>query len=1626
MRAIGIVVLLALSFCGYVATAKNVHVTMQARWTETPFTAEACEAVAASAGNAGFFSCMSAVQRELDVLKPKSPRTSDPTSLEAFLDSSMTQEKMYSVAVKVVDAITPPKTAALVRAELAGRIYSPKVEAHQELSRQHPDGSLCAEGYFAVVASGAIYCNMEDAVAFARGNRNCDNVNNTVSEMVDIDHVFPGSSEDPCAKVIVYGNLGSAVFTAQHAILTTAVTSGGDIRYLFRHAVVANGEGVWDSPLRLQGYGVTLDVKNMEYKAVDEKKPVAKSSADQQQDTQPIDDAVIAGFDIAKLKQRKPSLNVGLSDFAADIAERIGKEEEDVSLDLQVWELQQLGFQAAMHVLKSKTQLETLHDVLTNFPLRAGKLSKLTFGNNAFKTLSQQLMPLQRMFGEGSNAVFLNGRGLPEDKFDYYSLMSELRKEESYLGDLERIMLYSGIKQAVINASSEYELNYYLNRVKGCQLQKTDRREKPKRFWVEATRVTWLNDLTKDPFFAEAGTSVKDLLRTNMYGQPQFPKKNIFHAIYIIDPASREGLEVVSGITRMVRGGSAARIAIALVDRGFSTRDERHVFTTAFTVDGQQVATDDADALRPSVSALIQAVAFSLEDDTAALLDFLNELYRGAVKEDISEDLVRTTAAAFLPDGMLLDTVAANPGFYLHYREHNRYFKTIGIKHVPVLVFNGLLLQENLQQAFYQGFQQEFQVVRDFVMRQVLDDTRDDIYTFLMTAHGAMSRYQPAIYDRVKYIPLRHTAQVKFLEMRPMLRSADYDGQPSLLTHILMVPATPTIDSILMIDRALQHLSECTQCPGVQLTLAACQSARGAGPVSNEIIRVIEGTLLQTVGDGKMQPVTGKEVEQLNVLRKLTAAIIEFVNKTFTPKEMHKLAFTDEVAGAVVESLRQRSDMPPQVKQALGNLHVLTSAAAVIVQDFCEATRQDDSRKLVGSATFILTNGRITIVDDSFLSDDYMLLEVEEGQRTQSVYGCIESVDIASLLVDGMKPAEVTKMFIATKLSAVSSVAFNDLVTRGARMEKFYLPYPTTPYSFIASSHLPQNARHTLNAVINPIARESQHIASLVRHFATTMEALGLASVVYLNPPSEMQKVPISNFYQLVVQKEPQFDSRGLVMSPSAYFRNMPQAVTLTMGLVEPEAWLVFASWAKQDLDNIRLNTVPVSTLRAEYTLRNILLTGSCDDVTTEQRPRGLPIVMTKRPGVLVGTDGVTDTLVMSNYGYFQLQGGPGVWHLAVQPGTASSIYEVVDVEEKDASSVWSAYYAPRRTSKTQFSSKPVAITSFLGKHVTLRVQKKEGQEQRDLLASLKAESESEEALVSWPPADGPRTAKPTKPTLNIFSVASGHLYERFLRMMFHTVMKSSSDIHGANTTRIKFWLIENFLSPHFKEFVPKMAEKYGFDYGFVTYRWPHWLRRQTEKQRTIWGYKILFLDVLFPLDVDKVIFVDADQVVKSDLHELYHLDLEGHAVAYTPFCRKNRNEDTKGFRFWDQGFWSDHLQGKPYHISAIYVVDLKRLRMMAAGDQYRMVYENLSADPNSLANLDQDLPNFAQHQVPIFSLPEEWLWCETWCNQESKESAKTIDLCNNPLTKTPKLENAKRIIPDWEETDAMLEKLVE
>ena len=351
-------------------------------------------------------------------------------------------------------------------------------------------------------------------------------------------------------------------------------------------------------------------------------------------------------------------------------------------------------------------------------------------------------------------------------------------------------------------------------------------------------------------------------------------------------------------------------------------------------------------------------------------------------------------------------------------------------------------------------------------------------------------------------------------------------------------------------------------------------------------------------------------------------------------------------------------------------------------------------------------------------------------------------------------------------------------------------------------------------------------------------------------------------------------------------------------------------------------------------------------------------------------------------------------------------------------------------------------ISSFKSHVLKLKVSKKSGKQQMDLLSS-----DEEDNAGLWNSITSTFSSKPVDEEdkkLNIFSLASGHLYERFIRIMMLSVLKNTK-------TPVKFWFLKNYLSPTLKDFLPQMAKEYGFEYELVQYKWPRWLHQQKEKQRIIWGYKILFLDVLFPLNIKKIIFVDADQVVRTDLTELRDLDLGGAPYGYTPFCDSRREMD--GFRFWKSGYWKNHLQGliqkekgflciesvvdciflilflltgRKYHISALYVVDLKRFRKIAAGDRLRGQYQALSQDPNSLSNLDQDLPNNMIHQVPIKSLPQEWLWCETWCDDVSKKTAKTIDLCNNPMTKEAKLDAAVRIVSEWNDYDSEIKLLQE
>lgn len=549
-----------------------------------------------------------------------------------------------------------------------------------------------------------------------------------------------------------------------------------------------------------------------------------------------------------------------------------------------------------------------------------------------------------------------------------------------------------------------------------------------------------------------------------------------------------------------------------------------------------------------------------------------------------------------------------------------------------------------------------------------------------------------------------------------------------------------------------------------------------------------------------------------------------------------------------------------------------------------------------------------------------------------------------------------------------------------------------------------ENAPIAVTAVLDPVSASAPQLVSLLR-MLTTLESVRVT--VMMNPRIRVPSLPLSEFARYDFRTAPHFQDGAEVM-PSVSFEHLPQQAVLTMQMQAPRSLVAMAAEAVYDLDNLRLADVHGS-VDTVYAVNSVLIEGHARDEHGPV-PEGLQLdLVTEDARVL-------DTIVMENLGYFQFRAQPGRWSLQIHDGRSSELYEMTSVGAE-------GWISPG----VNVTGTSISLDTLAGRTIFPVFGKRRGKEAEELIASADPDTYASKlpmpSLVRAALGRARRALqrlhkrKSRHADINIFTLASGHLYERMTYIMVLSVLRHTK-------SSVKFWFVENFLSPSFKAFIPHLAEAYGFEYELITYAWPEWLRAQTEKQRMIWAYKILFLDVLFPLDLDRVIFVDADQIVRADLQELVDMDLHGAPYAYPPMG--DDSEDMDGYRFWKQGYWKTMLAGRPYHISALYVVDLKRFRYVNAGNILRRHYQTLTADKNSLANLDQDLPNNLQYLLPIHTLDKTWLWCETWCSHAWLPSAKTIDLCSNPKTKEPKLDRARRQIPEWTELDNEVAALAE
>ncbi|CAO1435852.1 unnamed protein product [Diamesa tonsa] len=955
---------------------------------------------------------------------------------------------------------------------------------------------------------------------------------------------------------------------------------------------------------------------------------------------------------------------------------------------------------------------------------------------------------------------------------------------------------------------------------------------------------------------------------------------------------------------------------------------------------------------------------------TREALSFLTDVFASTEKDaDVTLETVRKVfkkSNSKLSSSEVEDVLGEDSDFDYGRKLTEEFIERLGVKSLPQALMNGVLLSEkslnkdDFEELILTEIMQQTPTLQKAIYRGELSDS-ENVVDYLMTQPNVMLRLNQRI--------LSTDESQKFLDMNTGDAFNDIEDVKALqLLHNNDLTATLMKNIKYFDTKNSEEKFMKNKLHFLTLWIVAdlnTESGRNLLKNGLEFLKTSSGVRLTFIPNADKPEAAIKNKKDLNT-------IVWSILNTLDGKEATELA---------LEVLEKKSmQLPDEIKGFLpaAELHLK------MIRVYCQRVLSFGS-----GINGVVANGKIYGPLDSnevFTTDDFNLLDKINQQQFIS---------------------KVKEALQSTKNEDTELVLSSDILLK---LLSLLMPRQSTKNRFTIPSDLKENLtvvklppkqkdepHFDIIAVLDPASRGAQKISALL---VLLRQVVNCNLKIFLCAVDKHSDMPVKNFYRYVIEAEPQFSADGKMNpGPIAKFSGLPANPLLTQNLAVPENWMVNVVRSVYDLDNIKLSDIG-GPVHSEYELEYLLLEGHCFDSASGSPPRGLQFTLGKKKDDQ--DEIMVDTIVMANLGYFQLKANPGAWTLKMRHGKSAEIYDITNVDGLNT------IHSVDGTNNGHVS---VVINSLRSHVLKIRVTKKADKMNMDLLGEDEVQSGIWDSITStFSSSDG------NTETINIFSVASGHLYERLLRIMMLSLLKHTKQ-------PVKFWFLKNYLSPQFKDFLPSMSREYNFDYELVQYKWPRWLHQQTEKQRTIWGYKILFLDVLFPLDVKKIIFVDADQIVRADMKELQDLDMGGAPYAYTPFCDSRKEMD--GFRFWNSGYWRNHLQGRRYHISALYVVDLKRFRKVAAGDRLRGQYQALSQDPNSLSNLDQDLPNNMIHQVAIKSLPQEWLWCETWCSDDGLKSAKTIDLCNNPLTKEAKLTAAQRIVPEWKGYDEEIKNLM-
>ncbi len=1313
------------------SSSRSVSVSMHAPWPTLPLSPalEASEFFA-EASQASFWEFAKRIGQRLGAAEGTASTESEESDADVGGVPVDTADGVLAHTLITARGMVPPLYHKVLEVSLDTRAFAPAVEAQRQVAEaalRQADGR-CTEQFekgdaWAVISWPGVapdvdghpvpVCTASDLEAALEHAKPVQDFSLDMSEEVTTritrhDHVFPSRtslrSSQSAPTVFVYGLLGTTSFKKFHGALERLV-SNGLVTYVYRHAPSPISSDRALPRTYLRGFGVTLDLKSMEYKALDDR-ALGGDNDDDDDDgdggngedgdgsegdpanggpSAIADDEELFGIYFRKLLDRHPSMEAPLRSFRDTL---LAEQKEGVGGDpgdMKVWDMKDLGLQAAQSIRAAKDPLKHLGEISQNFPLYARRL----IGVSVEDKLRRQAQAVSRSMeaarpGAGTNSVLLNGQTIDagSDGFNVFELLTAILGEASSQSRFARLGLapevLEKVKEAAENPGPRFGSD--LNAMIGMRV---DTRSGSKGC------IYYMNNLEKDKAYAQWPKQVANLMQQAF--QLFAVRKNLYTGVFVLDPTTPVGLGAIRSMLRIKDMNIPLRFGIAMVPSNVHTRSINSVGDS----DGDNGVTYDGpsadDPRKATVSDIVRLVASAKKKSgTGAANAFLAELSKVE-----TFPLSRASVIAAFATGLKAQTGTWSGSSHIELAETTlgsdkygnvpmkieSYVRAKGLA-VNSYAINGKVHDSvgTLEQDLMQVIFAEQQRMQQLVQRGIVRD-KTNAYAYFTGTDKKKKKSLISSAFAFSHYDARILVDDQNAEFVPLVAA----GSGGAKAEEVSSPASVHPQTLLLDPERKTEVPYFTSKNFIAEKAPSKIKLGKKKKMSGSFVPVTHWIIADFCTDYGLS-LAASAVERLPGSD--GAVRIALFHRGETKDSANGACLdADNVKTTLGLDIANRLSSPP------GGSHAFVSAAL-------SSVLPPDVR-----GPCVITNGRLVRLAASnipFTKASFMLLEKYENVRmitrlhralrrssasykTATAQGGGENDQAQGSKNEDQKDFSNEDMPSSTMSPHELIMRVNSLVSQQSKSkrQKPAIKPARAKKRLDAVSFSSESGRNDMQvvAVVDPLSVAAQRITPTL---LMLRDVFNMSVSVILNPATDITEFPLKNFYRFVPTRvrgsqhgDDIVDMIGQKVAPkkgkaaqravapwgskdasATKFRRLPKQHVLTLKLVTPEAWVAMKYKVEDDLDNIRLDDATMGSRRqvnADFRLTSLLIAGTCTDLTHHKPPNGLQLVLQFMDGSDPSRN--TDTLVMQNLGYFQLQAQPGVWTLRLDEGRASELY---------------------------------------------------------------------------------------------------------------------------------------------------------------------------------------------------------------------------------------------------------------------------------------------------------------------------------------------------------------------------------